>query len=55
MVCVPRAMAAATLEKARQRESLEASKREKLASGVLGLDMYDMRPALAAAGLRYID
>ena len=55
VVCVPRAMAAATLEKARQREALEASKREKLASGVLGLDMYDMRPALAAAGLRYID
>ena len=55
VVCVPRAMAAATLEKARQREALETSKREKLASGVLGLDMYDMRPALAAAGLRYID
>ncbi len=55
VVCVPRAMAAATLEKARQRETLETSKREKLASGVLGLDMYDMRPALAAAGLRYID
>jgi 4-hydroxy-4-methyl-2-oxoglutarate aldolase len=55
VVCVPRAMTAATLEKARQREALETSKREKLASGVLGLDMYDMRPALAAAGLRYID
>ena len=55
VVCVPRAMAAATLEKARQREALETAKREKLASGVLGLDMYDMRPALAAAGLRYID
>ncbi len=55
VVCVPRALAAATLEQARRREALEAEKRAKLASGVLGLDMYDMRPALAAAGLRYID
>jgi len=55
VVCVPRLQAAATLEKARKRDSLEAEKRDRLASGVLGLDMYDMRPALAKAGLRYID
>lgn len=55
IVCVPRAKAAQTLEAAAKRESLEEEKRQKLASGVLGLDMYKMREPLAQAGLRYID
>jgi 4-hydroxy-4-methyl-2-oxoglutarate aldolase len=55
VVCVPRAIAKKTSEAASQRQAKEASKREKLAAGVLGLDMYEMRAALAAAGLRYID
>jgi 4-hydroxy-4-methyl-2-oxoglutarate aldolase len=55
IVCVPRTLASQTLDAAAKREANEVEKRAKLASGVLGLDMYRMREPLAAAGLRYID
>ena len=55
VVCVPRTMAAATRAVAAMREASEHEKRAKLASDVLGLDMYGMREPLAAAGLKYID
>ena len=55
VVCVPRAIADEILRIAAAREADEDAKRQKLAAGVLGLDMYGMRGPLAAAGLRYID
>lgn len=55
VVCVPAARAAEVAEAAAAREANEGAKRARLASGVLGLDMYSMREPLAKAGLRYID
>lgn len=55
VVVIPRARAQEAAQAAAQRESNEIEKRAKLASGVLGLDMYNMRGALEKAGLRYID
>ncbi|MCS0592395.1 4-carboxy-4-hydroxy-2-oxoadipate aldolase/oxaloacetate decarboxylase [Massilia norwichensis] len=52
---VPAADAPRVAALAQRREELEVAKRAQLAAGVLGLDMYDMRGALAQAGLRYID
>ena len=55
VVVVRREDAAAVLDKGKARQANEVAKRERLASGELGLDIYGMRERLAERGLRYID
>ena len=55
VVVIPAADIAETLAAAERRQANEEEKRQKLASGVLGLDLYDMRSPLQKAGLRYVE
>ena len=55
VVVVPRRTAPDVARKAAEREQNEATKREKLAGGVLGLDMYELRPLLDRLGVVYRD
>lgn len=55
VVVVPASRAAEVAEAARKREDNEDAKRRRFANGELGLDIYNMRGPLEAAGLRYVD
>jgi 4-hydroxy-4-methyl-2-oxoglutarate aldolase len=55
VVVVRRKDAAEVAAKGEKRQADEEGKRKLLASGALGLDMYNMREPLAKAGLIYVD
>lgn len=54
VVLVKRDEAEAVLAAANKRLANEESKRQRLAAGELGLDIYGMRETLAAKGLKYV-
>jgi 4-hydroxy-4-methyl-2-oxoglutarate aldolase len=55
VVVVAKKHAAEVAAKGEKRHADEEGKRKQLASGALGLDMYNMREPLAKAGLVYLD
>ncbi len=55
VVVVQRKDAKTVLEAAQRREAFEKEKRKKFADGLLGLDLYNMRPKLEESGFVYVD
>jgi 4-hydroxy-4-methyl-2-oxoglutarate aldolase len=55
VVALPAASGPAVAEAAAKRTDAERAKREKLAAGTLGVDLYRLRPLLEELGVRYVD
>ena len=55
VVVIERQQAKSALDEGKAREAREEDKRRQLQSGVLGLDLYKMRPRLEEEGFRYLD
>jgi 4-hydroxy-4-methyl-2-oxoglutarate aldolase len=55
VVVVARDEAAAVLQQSRAREDKEAATRARLATGELGVDIYNLRPLLDSLGVTYLD
>lgn len=55
VVIVPHNRAARITALAEERQRNETVKRQRLAAGELGIDIYKMRKSLEEAGLRYVD
>ncbi|MGK5683678.1 4-carboxy-4-hydroxy-2-oxoadipate aldolase/oxaloacetate decarboxylase [Actinoplanes sp. URMC 104] len=55
VLALPAAAGARVAAAAARRLENEAAKREKLAAGTLGVDLYNLRPLLAELGVRYVD
>jgi 4-hydroxy-4-methyl-2-oxoglutarate aldolase len=55
VLALPAATGPAVVAAAAKRTENERAKREKLAGGTLGVDLYDLRPLLAKLGVTYVD
>lgn len=55
VLVLPATRSRAVADASAKRIAAEAGKREQLANGVLGVDMYQLRPLLAELGVQYVD
>ncbi|WP_238011365.1 4-carboxy-4-hydroxy-2-oxoadipate aldolase/oxaloacetate decarboxylase [Dactylosporangium sp. AC04546] len=55
VLALPAARGRAVADAAAKRLAAEAGKRERLAAGTLGVDLYNLRPLLDSLGVRYVD
>src|SRR5690348_16640463 len=55
VLALPATLGKTIAEAAAQRLANEAAKREQLAGGTLGVDLYHLRPLLESLGVQYVD